>query len=1304
MKQRAREGAEPKTPITSAPIASAPAPRAPSLWGAGALFARANAVQAALGNAGARAFWAQRRITAPFERAYGLPASSVPIERGGTIASEHAATRAGTIHVREGHEPSDRVLAHELAHVVQQRGGAGGAAPPLRGPTQAEAEAESAADAALRGAPMPRLSAVAPSSAQAWDPSQWHPPMLLPEDVFTVVPPPTVTIPSRLGIPLDVEVPALAGAGGTEEVVLALEVSSEETFDFFAVPTALLRASSGGAPLEAPVPGTTAYTPAGEPIRLLAARGGYAVTDVFTNFAVGAGSVKLLETPNGPVLIDAGIAQSAGGFDPNLAEAIVDRIVERLRGRPLTEIVFTHLHLDHNALMAELMARVEVQGIRVNVFQAVARTDSGRGLFDDMISRVRARMAADARADLERRGGPWDAEVDTGARRRMLDTAIDAEVELRMQALDRMPVRVLLPVGGQLQSANLTLGTVGTALASPIDVADVLSSARTPEGLTVFTDPELGARAESARGGTRQQPPMFDRFSTSVIADFGGGAQLLVLSDLRAEDLARVQENFNEALRGVNRSASFRLWDITHHMQSGFAATPANLVEATRVLHQIAASQAEPGTLAAGNAVIVSADLRLVDPATIWILRSLGFDIFLASEGADVHLLEVEYGAERFAGLVAQDYEGAAPSDALVRRAHAALDALVREITTLRAAARNARGTPEAAEIEQRLSQRTALRADIEARLESYVEATRRSLRASSRARSATAPARIAPAPGAEPALAEAAALRALLTDFAQPVVGETPRLVESALIDREAMLGEAGPSEAGARLLERRNAVRALQARWDEGSIEARVELIAALEEYRSALRGALDEAPRGTRELLEREIRLAGTDIDALTATSETITLQERQAGTGRLIETRISRFDQWAESMSERLGARIGRSRMARSMRESRLAETGPGRWAATRGHAAIERGMHEGGRVLGSFMVYQSFAAEADLIDRLAHGEANPLEGIAGTAHNVQGISVGIRMMRGIPVRGGAFVVLGILDVTQTAASDNPADEAYWAELTYSVIRNTLQIACFYLGSAVIAAAPETGPFAPLVALVGLAIMFLADPLLELIGLRDVLNRAFAFEPGDVWDVGAELPELIAQYRVVAGALELMGRRDEELAALGVLADPADVRARARETRDATLAEAHELEEDILEELDEGFEAAETGHVGLMALDYWRREYTQLRWRAHGGTVDEAFMERMRAMEASTSMRGLDADSVRELDLWDDMDAQMGEVESELDPWGSMDWAELSVEVGNLERIFRNARYRLDPASFGELRTRPLLEPGDPGYSE
>ncbi|MBZ0119484.1 MAG: hypothetical protein K8H88_21015, partial [Sandaracinaceae bacterium] len=362
------------------------------------------------------------------------------------------------------------------------------------------------------------------------------------------------------------------------------------------------------------------------------------------------------------------------------------------------------------------------------------------------------------------------------------------------------------------------------------------------------------------------------------------------------------------------------------------------------------------------------------------------------------------------------------------------------------------------------------------------------------------------------------------------------------------------------------------------------------------------------------------------------------------------------------------------------------------------------MHEGGRVLGSFMVYQSFAAEADLIDRLAHGEANPLEGIAGTAHNVQGISVGIRMMRGIPVRGGAFVVLGILDVTQTAASDNPADEAYWAELTYSVIRNTLQIACFYLGSAVIAAAPETGPFAPLVALVGLAIMFLADPLLELIGLRDVLNRAFAFEPGDVWDVGAELPELIAQYRVVAGALELMGRRDEELAALGVLADPADVRARARETRDATLAEAHELEEDILEELDEGFEAAETGHVGLMALDYWRREYTQLRWRAHGGTVDEAFMERMRAMEASTSMRGLDADSVRELDLWDDMDAQMGEVESELDPWGSMDWAELSVEVGNLERIFRNARYRLDPASFGELRTRPLLEPGDPGYGE
>lgn len=74
---------------------------------------------------------------------------------GGTIAFGVGAFRPGT---GWGHE----LIAHELAHVLQQRGGTGGA--PTSGEAL-EAQADTAAQAALRGGPMPALSP-APVGAQ----------------------------------------------------------------------------------------------------------------------------------------------------------------------------------------------------------------------------------------------------------------------------------------------------------------------------------------------------------------------------------------------------------------------------------------------------------------------------------------------------------------------------------------------------------------------------------------------------------------------------------------------------------------------------------------------------------------------------------------------------------------------------------------------------------------------------------------------------------------------------------------------------------------------------------------------------------------------------------------------------------------------------------------------------------------------------------------------------------------------------------------------------------------------------------
>ena len=121
---------------------SAPQPRAP----ASALLARADRER--------------------FERAFAADFSGVRVHRDSPRASGvHALTHNDEIHVARGIEPHDRLIAHELAHVVQQRSGA-----PRAPALAAELDADEAAQDALDGKPArPRAAYQGAQAYEAWE-------------------------------------------------------------------------------------------------------------------------------------------------------------------------------------------------------------------------------------------------------------------------------------------------------------------------------------------------------------------------------------------------------------------------------------------------------------------------------------------------------------------------------------------------------------------------------------------------------------------------------------------------------------------------------------------------------------------------------------------------------------------------------------------------------------------------------------------------------------------------------------------------------------------------------------------------------------------------------------------------------------------------------------------------------------------------------------------------------------------------------------------------------------------------------
>src|SRR5205085_1022393 len=167
---------------------------------------------------------------------------------------------------------------------------------------------------------------------------------------------------------------------------------------------------------------------------------------------------------------------------------------------------------------------------------------------------------------------------------------------------------------------------------------------------TAFTDPETGEHLKDLRTRQATDPTArvedtnVDTASTSYIIDLPGGNRLLTVPDVRTTDLRRPVRDTTGALRAnleaelarAGHPARFQAWNMTHHMQSGWAAGGAphiagpgdiaGFIRMMQNIRQIQAAQRTPGQRAPADMVVVSAqhDLArsMANPGMVWFLRA----------------------------------------------------------------------------------------------------------------------------------------------------------------------------------------------------------------------------------------------------------------------------------------------------------------------------------------------------------------------------------------------------------------------------------------------------------------------------------------------------------------------------------------------------------------------------------------------------------------------------------------------------------------------------------------------------------
>jgi len=631
-------------------------------------------------------------------------------------------------------------------------------------------------------------------------------------------------------------------------------------------------------------------------------RSEFVVTTAYSRLAGGAGGIAIIRHAGGVSLVDAGVQMMAGGGpDAAMADAAMAQLEALVPERAFTDMVNTHAHADHLNLLPRLAAEGYTIGtIRITALQAAQPS------FERFFGEMMDAYERTARTDVEAQRSQWEALqpseslIDTEATERAWEAWRDAEISRRVEGMQPRVELLYQGPGGTLEVTN-----------AEVVVSDGRRSTRLPAGTEVGTQPVEGAHVDPVTGrrtvlhpeagdpSTTVRGSKVDTYSANHIIELPNGERLIVASDVRAQDFdprgeQSLLRNFETALSNLGHTAQFQVWEFTHHMQAGgFRVTnSAQLPALTRMLAQFSNVTNQSGA-PAGNALVVSVKPELVKPGNVWLLRALGFEVFLATEGNPIQILDVVMrSGESVTGLV-----GEATGEGYISRAHLLQGELVLAELETRIADAERGMEVGSADVESvnRLNEMELERNTLRDALRDY----RSALLGDS---GPLDPSRIIGPLEAtqEPFEVERQAIEDSLVRIRESYSieatgegGHVQRFGRPVL----AVLGRDVPVDSTTRrVIDARNQVDSFQSRIEAGEVPAgtRHELRIAMEEYRSALQEVLeglDTKDTSRRSVIEAEITRMGHVITQLESQSRTLPHHETTAeGLRRVLPTSV------------------------------------------------------------------------------------------------------------------------------------------------------------------------------------------------------------------------------------------------------------------------------------------------------------------------------------------------------------------------------------------------------------------------------
>jgi hypothetical protein len=1060
----------------------------------------------------------------------------------------------------------------------------------------------------------------------------------------------------------------------------------------------------------------------------------FVIVSEYHHFSVGAGATTLLKTPQGIRLIDAGVGNQGREA---LSQALVEKIGGIIGEEPIAEVMITHLHEDHTSLLPRLAEKFPIGKLRVNSLQ-FADPRFQKLLADIAASQakgVQDRAAAEFDAKrVEWEKGEGSTIADKNLRERAFEIAKQGAIQEALADLVARPTQVELLVpgeGGKLIVENTPLGDLPSLARAPEDpITEGLHRAGVPGDIsdTAVVDPSLGEKQAKqqdkwAKEGesdptkrSKVDNEVIDTASTSWIIDLPGGNRLMVVPDLRTDDLRRkvkdptdptkeARGHFEQALQQLTKSGNkFIAWNMTHHMQSGWVAGEnthigrvAELVKFTEFMNQVRQTQAAqraPGQKAPADIVVVSAqhDLArsMIDPATVWLLRSLGFEVFLASSGRDVRLIEATTaGGQKIEGVAGLPYEGLRPSDPLLKESGEALQHLdqkyqLEEARKAPARMKTADKSALKADREANQARIDKARDAIRAAREAYIEAVNSEF---GRGPDDVAKPSVAPDPAKPLPAAIQTAEQALrdsmrapdLADFTSSATPETPIISDTALVLMR-LHGDRPLDPLDKQIAESNERLDLLRGKLMDDPIRTKAELINELDQFRKLIKQKLPTSPEASKPALEEELANSQKELDSLTHPKEGQPLYSREPLTGRLIQSRV---------------------------------EAAP---VETKASDSVRKAAGIAGRGLGALMVIQTISAEDELIQKVQSGKANTAEAVVGTVKNVQGIAIGVRMMSVIEVHPAEFVVMSVLDIAETALADYATPEQKAVAFAKSGLRAGISLGLMLVGQGMM----ESGN--PYVVAAGFGIMFLTEPIMDLLdsaGLFDAIERWSAFLPSEVTGANQHLRDLMKEYHGILGAMQLAARSNEDLQTIGV-GDPEGLRRAANLDMETYRERAVNKERELLTAFDEGYTQAQKEFAGLYELDTLRSQFLILRQQVHQGdelrddSSRKSALGKFEAIDQTLSLDNMTDEQIEEMPQWEKLReathdlAKMLGVSDEgltegvyptvaMQSASNVDWEDVWKKQQEIDQMLRSAHYRLDPQAFG-LRSQPLFSQG------